>query len=66
MNPSDAEELLPRIHVLNSGAEVDKINYDYQIETRNAFIAYKKDKSFGSIGKLKLEVLAPLNAVLNL
>ena len=25
MNPSDAEELPPRIHVLNSLAEVDKI-----------------------------------------
>ena len=52
MNPSDAEELPPRIHVLNSVAEVDKIISDHQIEARRAFIVYKKDKSFGSSGKL--------------
>ena len=45
MNPSDAEERPPRIHVLNSVAEVDKIISDYQIElTRSAFIVYKKDE----------------------
>ena len=66
MSPSDAEELPPRIHLLNSVAEVDKIISDYQIETRSAFIVYKKDKSFGSSGKLKLEVRSPLSAVLNL
>ena len=66
MNPSDAEELPPRIHVLNSVVEMDKIISDYQIETRSAFIVYKKDKSFGSSGKLKFEVLAPLSVVLNL
>ena len=66
MNPSDAEELPPRIHVLNSVAEVDNIISDYQIEARSAFIVYKKDKSFGSSAKLKLEVLAPLSVVLNL
>ena len=66
MNPSDAEELPPRIHLLNSVAEVDKIISDYQIETRSAFIVYKKDRSFGSSGKLKLEVRSPLSAVLNL
>ena len=67
MNPSDAEELPPRIHVLNSVAEVDKIISDYQIEARSAFIVFNiKDKSFGSSGKLKLEVLAPLSVVLNL
>ena len=66
MNPSDAEEPPPRIHVLNNVAEVDKIISDYQIETRSAFIVYKKDKSIGSSGKLKLEVLAPYSAVLNL
>ena len=38
MNPSGAEQLPPRIHVLNSVAEVDKIISDYQIETRSAFI----------------------------
>ena len=65
MNPSDAEELPLRIHVLNSVAEVDKIISDYQIET-SAFIVYKKDRSFGSSGKLKFEVLAPLSVVLNL
>ena len=66
MNPSDAEELPPRIHVLNSVAEVGKIISDYQREARSAFIVYKKDKSFGSSGKLKFEVLAPLSVVLNL
>ena len=66
MNPSDVEELPPRIHVLNSVAEVDKIISDYQIETRSAFIVYKEDKSFGSSGKLNLQVLAPLTVVLNL
>ena len=66
MNPSDAEERPPRIHVLNSVSAVDKIISDYQIEARSAFIVYKKDKSFGSSGKLKLEVLAPLSVVLNL
>ena len=66
MNPSDAEELPPRIHVLNNVAEVDKIISDYQRETRSAFIVFNKDKSFGSSGKLKLEVLAPLSVVLNL
>ena len=64
MNPSDAEELPTRIHVFNSVAEVNKIISDYQIETRSAFIVYKKDKSFGSSCKLK--VLALLKAVLNL
>ena len=63
MNPSDAEELPPRIHVLNSVAEVDKIISDYQIEARSAFIVFNKDKSFGSSGKLKLEVLAPLTSI---
>ena len=43
-----------------------KIISDYQIEARSAFIVYKKDKSFGSRGKLKFEVLAPLSVVLNL
>ena len=66
MNPSDVEELPPQIQVLNSVAEVDKIISDYQIEARSAFIVYKKDKSFGSSGKLKLEVLASLSVVLNL
>ena len=66
MNPSDAEELPPRIHVLNNVAEVDKIISDYQRETRSAFIVFNKDKSFGSSGKLKFEVLAPLSVVLNL
>ena len=66
MNPSDAEELPPRIHVLNSVAEEDKIISDYQIEATSAFIVYKKDKSFGSSGKLKFEVLAPLSVVFNL
>ncbi|CAH3022467.1 unnamed protein product [Porites evermanni] len=48
MNLSDAEKLPPRIHVLNSVAEVDNIISDYEIEARSAFIVYKKDKSFGS------------------
>ena len=66
MNPSEAEELPPRIHVLNSVAGVDKIISDYQIEARSAFNVFNKDKSFGSSSKLKLEVLAPLSVVLNL
>ena len=64
MNPSDAEELPTRIHVLNSVSEVDKIISDYHIEARSAFIVYKKDKSFGSNRKLKVPEF--LKAVLNL
>lgn len=53
MNPSDVKEIPPHIHVLNSVEEVDKAISGYEIETRSAFVVYKKDSSFGSTGKCK-------------
>ncbi|KAL9978130.1 hypothetical protein ACROYT_G015617 [Oculina patagonica] len=48
MQASVAEETTPRVHVLRSVAEVEKVISMYEIETRSAFIVYKKDGNFGS------------------
>ena len=58
MPPSDVkEEIAPRIYVLRSVAEVDKVISEYEIRTRSAFVVYKKEGKFGSKGKASLFIL---------